>query len=108
MDKKEAKAPVPFSVMSGDGEPFIVKDKKYTILSMEIGDAIHFSEDKMSIGKPLFNLVDEESRKKTDKYLLDYCIDDKGEAVSLEKAISEKWTLQDLRRFFEKLCELSG
>jgi hypothetical protein len=108
MSNQEAKAPVPFSVMNGDSELFIVKDKKYHVEPMEIGDALKFSDEKLSVVSQIFNLAVEESRQKIDNYLKKYCTNDKGDAMSLEAVIAEKWNIVDLKNFVRKLCDISG
>jgi hypothetical protein len=108
MNNKEAKTPVPFSVMSGDGESFIVKDKKYTVLPMEVGDALKFSDEGLSIGPQIFNLSKPEAREKISNYLSRYCLDENGESMSLDRIVEEKWVLGDLRLFVRTLVEISG
>ena len=108
MNNKEAKAPVPFSVMNGDGESFIVGDKKYTVRPMLVGDSLKFAEDGLSISSQLFNLANKEAKEKLDFYLSQYCFDENKDPMTIEKVIADKWSIIDLKNFLRKLCDLSG
>lgn len=108
MDKKEAKAPVPFSVMNGDPELFIAQDKKYNISPMKIADALKFTEKNLSIGTQIFNIAVKENREQLDIYMSKYCTNEKGEPMSVEAAISDDWDIVDLKNFVRKLCDISG
>lgn len=108
MSKTEAKAPVPFSVMSGDGEPFVVGEKTYTVSPILVGDALKFADEGLFIGSQIFNLGNKESRVKLDTYLSQYCTDENSETMSIEKISADKWSVVDLKLFVRKLCDISG
>lgn len=108
MSNQEAKAPVPFSVMSGDPELFIAQGKKYNVSPMKIGDALKFSENNLSIGSQIFNIAIKENREQMDYYLSKYCTNEKGEPMSIDSAIADDWDIVDLKNFVRKLCDISG
>jgi hypothetical protein len=107
-DIKDEKVPVPFSVMSGDGESFVVGEKAYTIKPMLVGDALKFSEEGLSIGSQIFNLSDKKSRAKLDKYLGQYCNDETGASMSIDRISTDNWNLVHLKQFIRKLVDISG
>ena len=108
MSSKEARTPVPFSVMTGEPELFIAQNKKYHIKPMKIGDALKFIDDKVIIEAQIFNLAAKENREKINYYLSKYCTNEKGEPMSLESAITDDWDIVDLKKFVHKLCDISG
>lgn len=108
MSNKEAKTPVPFSVMAGEGESFVVGEKTYTIKPMLVGDALKFIDDNLSVGTQIYNLALKKSRNLLDGYLKKYCIDEKGQPMTIERIIQDEWTLADLKRCVQQLTELSG
>jgi hypothetical protein len=108
VNNKEAKAPVPFSVMTGDSELFIANDKKYNVKPMLIGDALKFTEDNLSIGSQIFNIGIEANREKIESYLKKYCTNDKGDEMSVESVVADEWSVVDLKNFVRKLCDISG
>lgn len=108
MNEKDTKTPVPFSVMSGDGESFIVNGKEFTVKPMTIKDALKFSNESLSIGPQIFNIANKEYREKIDGYLSKYCFDSSGNPVSLELVANDDWNLVHLKEFMKKLCDLSG
>jgi len=108
MSNKEAKAPVPFSVMNGDPELFIVGEKKYYVKPMPVGEALKFVDDDIVLDKQIFNLALKDRRKKIDKYLSEYCTNEKGEPMSLQKITDDNWNIVDLKHFIWKLCDISG
>lgn len=108
MSKTEDKAPIPFSVMSGDGEPFVVGEKKYTVKPMLVGDALKFADDGVSLGPQILNLGNPASKVKIDSYLSKYCTDEKFESMSLEKITADNWNVVDLKLFIRKLVDISG
>lgn len=108
MSKQEANAPVSLSTMLGTGEAFEAKGKTYTIKPITLAHVEEFMADNLSMGSQLFNVVSKDSMTKVDKWLSGYCTDEKGEAMSLEKAMDDGWDIVDLKNFFRKLCDLSG
>lgn len=108
MSKQEANAPVSLSVMRGAGETFEAKDKTYTVKPITLAHIEEFMADNLSIGSQLFNVANKDAKEKVNKWLGGYCLDEKGEAMSLQKAIDDGWDIVDLKNFFRKLCDLSG
>lgn len=108
MSDKDEKTPVPFSVMSGDGESFVVGEKEYTVKPMLIGDALKFSDSSLSIGSQIFNLAQPKTREKVNDYLSQYCTDKNGDAMSIEKITADNWNVVDLKLFIRKLVDISG
>lgn len=105
---KEAKAPVSLSTMLGSGETFEAKSKTYTVKPITLARIEEFMSDNLSLGSQLFNVSNKDAKSKVDKWLADYCTDEKGESMSLKKAIEDGWDIVDLKNFFRKLCDLSG
>jgi hypothetical protein len=108
MSKIDEKTPVPFSVMSGDGESFVVGEKTYTVKPMLVGDALKFAADGVSLGPQIFNLGDKKAKEKLEKYLSQYCTDELGEAITIDKIIAENWNVVHLKLFIRKLVDISG
>lgn len=108
MSNKEAKAPVPFSVMNGDGETLDVGKNSYTVKPMLVGDALKFADEGLSIGSQIFNLVSLEMRQKLDGYLSKYCFDKKNEPMSIDRIVKEEWDVVHLKNFIRKLVDISG
>lgn len=108
MANQEIKTPVPFSIMNGEGDSFVVGEKNYTVKPMLVGDALKFSDDNLSVGSQIFNIAIKEKREKINKYLSKYCTNDKGEPMSLESAIADDWDVVDLKEFIKKLVDISG
>ena len=94
--------------MSGDGESFIVGEKTYTVKPMLVGDALKFSDEGLSIGTQIFNIARPETRTKVDAYLSQYCTDETGAVMSIEKIITDNWSVVDLKLFIRKLVDISG
>ncbi|WP_024834154.1 hypothetical protein [Ruminiclostridium josui] len=102
------KTPVPFSVMNGDGESFAVGEKTYTVKPMLVGDALKFAADGVSLGSQIFNLGDKKSKEKLEKYLSQYCVDESGEPMTIDKIIVDNWNVVHLKLFIRKLVDISG
>lgn len=105
---KETKTPTPLSVMLGSGDFLIVKDKKYKVKPIALKDIEEFMNDNLSIGSQLFNITNPERRKKVDRWLTGYCLDEKDNPINLETAMNEGWDIVDLKEFMKKLCDISG
>lgn len=117
---KDTNSPTPLSVMLGDGDEFVVGDKTYTIMPIAIKDVQEFMKDNLSLGSQLFNVANTKERAKVDRWLggkkdkdgnivkTGYCFDEEGNPVDLEKIENDGWNVAHLRKFFERLCELSG
>jgi len=105
---KENKAPTPLSVMLGEGGSFIVKEQSYTIKPIALKDVESFIKDNLSLGTQFFNITDKKSKEKVNNWLTNYCFDEDGNSVTLEKAMENNWDVIDLKEFFRKLCDFSG
>ncbi|MSU01931.1 hypothetical protein [Tissierella pigra] len=105
---KANKSPTPLSVMLGDGDSFIVKEKSYIVKPIELKDIEEFMKDNLSIDTQLFNIANEKAKEKVNRWLTGYCFDEESNPVSLEKVMDYGWNVVDLRKFFRKLCDLSG
>lgn len=108
MSKIDEKAPVPFSVMSGDGESFVVGEKTYTVKPMLVKHALEFASEGLSIGSQIFNLTDKKAMAKVSGYLAGYCANEAGESMDLNKIAEDNWTVVDLKQFMRKLVDISG
>lgn len=106
----EAKKPVDLSTMLGilGGNDFIASDKRYVVKPMSLVEVEEFMKDNLSISAQLFSFANEGSKVKIEKWISRHCFDKIGEAMTLEKAMKDDWNLVDLRKFIEKLCDLSG
>jgi hypothetical protein len=106
----EAKKPVDLSTMLGilGGNDFMVGDKKYVVSPMSLVEVDEFMKDNLSIGPQLFMVANDGSKKKLDKWLSRHCLDKIGEPMTVEKAAKDEWNLVDMRKFIQKLCDLSG
>lgn len=101
-------SPASLGTMLGAGESFVAKGKTYTIKPIALKHVKDFMDDNLSIGVQLFSVANKESSEKINKWLLGYAIDEKGESLSLEKAMADDWDVVDLKNFFTKMCDLSG
>ncbi len=108
MAKETKTSPTPLSVMLGSGDFLIVKDKKYKVKPIALKDIEEFMNDNLSIGSQLFNITNPERRKKVDRWLTGYCLDEKDNPINLETAMNEGWDIVDLKEFMKKLCDISG
>lgn len=106
----EAKKPVDLSTMLGilGGNDFLVGDNKYVVKPMSIVEVDEFMKDNLSLSTQLFNIANDASRKKLEKWLSGHCFDKIGEPMTVEKAKNDNWNIVDMRKFIEKLCDLSG
>jgi len=93
-------------VMLEGTEEFIVRGTKYYVRPLYLGEVEEFTKDGLSIGPQLINLTDKNNREKVDKWLKRTVTDKDGNAMSLE--ILEKWTVKDLRRYMQKVIDISG
>lgn len=105
---KANKSSTPLSVMLGDGDSFIVKEMSYTVKPIALKDIEEFMKDNLSLGVQLFNVSNEKTKEKVDRWLTGYCFDEEGNPLSLEKAMANDWDVVDLKEFFRKLCDFSG
>lgn len=108
------KAPVPLSVMTGEGEFIVIKDKNYVIKPIALNDVEEFMTAEMNLGCQLFSVHNAKEREKIDRWLggkgnkKGYCYDEDGKPVNLEKVMADGWDIVDLKKFMNKLCDLSG
>lgn len=105
MAKKEA---TPLSVMLGSSESFIVGEKRYTVKPLKLKHVDEFVKDNLSLGLQLVNITNEEAKGKLDKWLSRQVVDEKGNPISLEKAMEDEWDLGDLKRCIQRLLDISG
>ena len=105
MATKEA---VPLSVMLGNGQQLKVGDRLYTVFPLKLKDVDAFVKDTVNLGSQLFSLLDEDRKKVLDRWLTKQIININGEAVNLEKAMSDDWDLADLQRAVRMLADISG
>ncbi len=119
---KETNSPTPLSVMIGGGENFEANGKAYKIMPMSLAHTAEFMNDNVPLGGYLFALNDENSKKTINKWLGEvsielaggtvittkYCRDKDNELMSVDKIIADGWNVQDLKRYFRKLCDISG
>lgn len=108
MAKKEATIPASLSTMLGSGDTIEIQGKTYTVKPMKLKDVDVFVNDNITLGSQFFSLMNDDNKKKIAKWIENYCFDDKGKPVTLEMAMDDDWDITDLKRFVEKLCDLSG
>jgi hypothetical protein len=104
----EAKSPISLSTMLGDGDDFEAKDKAYTVKPIALKHIDEFMKDNLSLGTQMFTISNPESKAKIEKWMNGYCFDEKGEPMSIEKAMADDWDIVDLKNFIKRLCDLSG
>ncbi len=75
---------------------------------MLVGDALKFASENISLGPQIFNLSDKKTREKLEKYISQYCTDDSGESMTIDKAIADSWNVVHLKLFIRKLVDISG
>jgi len=119
---KETKSTTPLSTMLGSGETFEANGKSYTIMPMPLAHTTMFMSDNVPLSGYLFALNDENSRKIINKWLGEvsveladgtiittkYCRNKDNELMSVDKVMADGWNIQDLKRYFRKLCDISG
>ncbi len=121
---KKTDTPTPLSTMLGSGVDFEAKGKTYTVMPIIVAHIELFRKAQIWIAEnQFFNFYEEKSRKTMNKWLggekvtvklLDkeisaiYCYDDKGEPMSLDKAMADGWDVVDFKNYFKTLCDLSG
>lgn len=97
---------VSLNVMLEEAEEIIVKGAKYYIRPLYLGEVAEFSKDGLSVGPQFVNLVDEARTKLVDKWIQRTVTDKDGNAMSLETL--KKWTVKDLRKYMQKVIDISG
>lgn len=102
------KQPTPLSVMLGNGETLEVKGKTYTVNPIALKDIDEFVKSQTSVGPQFFNLIEKKSKDNINKWLEGYCVDEKGDPVTLKHITEDGWDVKDLREFMKKLCDMSG
>jgi hypothetical protein len=96
----------PLNIMLEETEEFVVKGAKYYIRPLYLCEVAEFSKDGLSVGPQFVNLVDEARTKIVDKWIQRTVTDKDGNAMSLEKL--KNWTVKDLRKFMQKVIDISG
>lgn len=120
---KDNKA-VTLEAMIGSGIDFEAKGKVYTMLPLAAAHVPLFRKSEIFIGEnQLFNFYEEKTMKAMDKWLggeevvakvlgrdvkARYLFDENNEPMSLEKTMADGWDVVDYKRYFKKLCDLSG
>jgi len=97
---------VSLGIMLEDTEEMTIKGTKYYIRPLFLGEVAEFGKGGLSVGPQFVNLVDEGRKKVVDKWIQRTVFDKDGNAMSLEKL--EKWTVKDLRKYMQKVIDISG
>lgn len=105
MSNKEA---TPLSTMVGSGEDFYVGKKRYTVKPLKLRDVDEFTKDNISLGLQIFNLTNEDAKKKLDKWLSRQVTNGNGEPMTAGKATEDDWDVVDLKKCIQKLVDISG
>jgi hypothetical protein len=108
MKNTEANLPVDLSTMLGSSDEFEVNGKSYEIKPILLKDIDQFMKDNVCLGAQIFSVSNKTSRNKLNFWLSKYCFDDKGEPLSIDKVMDLEWSVVDLKKFIQKLCDLSG
>ena len=109
--KKQSNTDVtPLSVMLGSGELFFVRDgqpdqKQYICNPILLEDIDEVSSHIHTVNI-MFNIT-KNNEPKFNKFLSKYVFDSNGEAMTTDKLKADKWTVVDLKRCIQKVCELS-
>ncbi len=107
MANKEV-SPVSLATMLGVGESFVIGDKKYVIKPLKLKDVVAFTDEQLSIGSQLFNLLNEDVKKNLDKWLSKQVFTQDNKPMSLENALNDDWDLVDLKRCMQRMLDISG
>lgn len=121
---KDDNTPTSLEAMLGSGVEFEAKGKQYTMLPIASAHIEMFRKEQLFMGEnQIFNLSDEKSKKAMNKWLggekvtakilgkditVVYLFDENNEPMSLEKTMADGWDVVDYKRYFKKLCDLSG
>ena len=105
---KTDNSPVSLATMLGTGESFEAKDKEYTVKPITLKHIEEFMSDNLSLGTQLFAVSNSDSRAKLNKWLSGYAFDSNGSPMTIAKAMEDDWDIVDLKKFIQKLCDLSG
>lgn len=105
---KADKEATPLAVMLGTGDQFRVGEHSYRVLPLKLKDVDEFTSDNLSLGAQIFNLLDKKTKKNLDKWLTRQVRTADGQPLTLEKAIEDDWTVEDLRNCLVKLVGVSG
>lgn len=123
MSKKVDEA-VGLEAMLGVGVEFEAKGKTYTMSPIVAAHVEIFRKDNLFVGEnQFFNFYDVKATKAMDKWLggeevvakilnkdikARYLFDENNKHMSLEKTMADGWDVTDYKRYFKKLCDLSG
>lgn len=121
---KDIKDTTSLSTMLGSGVTFEAKGKTYTVLPIMVAHVEEFRKSKIFMSEnQIFNFFDDKSKKAMDRWLggeeviakvlgkdisARYLFDENNEPMSLEKTMADGWDVVDYKRYFQKLCDLSG
>ena len=105
-NKEDLKA-IPLSTMLGRGDFFLAQDKKYKIEVMKLRDIEEFLADRISVGPQLFNFTNAEARANLEKWIPRVLTLD-GEPMTLANLMDAGWDLNDLKRMWKEVLEISG
>lgn len=121
---KDTNTPTSLPDILGSGVDFEAKGNTYTMLPIASAHIEMFRKSQIFMTEnQLFNFYDEKSRKAMNKWLggeevtvkvlskditARYLFDENNEPMSLEKTMADGWDVVDYKRYFKKLCDLSG
>lgn len=121
---KDDNTPTSLEAMLGSGVEFEAKGKTYTMLPIASAHIELFRKEQIFMAEnQIFNFYDEKSRKSMNRWLggeeviakvlgkditAIYLFDENNEPMSLEKTMADGWDVIDYKRYFKKLCDLSG
>lgn len=121
---KENNSPTSLETMLGSGIEFEAKGKTYTMLPIASAHIPLFRKEQIFMTEnQIFNFYEEKSMKSMNRWLggeeittkvlgkdvtAVYLFDENNEAMSLEKTMADGWDVIDYKRYFKKLCDLSG
>lgn len=121
---KEVDEAVGLETMLGVGVEFEAKGKTYTMSPIVAAHIEIFRKDQLFVGEnQFFNFFDDKSAKAMNKWLggeevvakilnkdikARYLFDENNKHMSLEKTMADGWDVTDYKRYFKKLCDLSG
>ena len=107
-DKKKEATPAPLSTMLGAGDKFTVNDKEYIINPITLKDINAFTEEQLSMGSQIFNLMDEKTKAVLEKWIQKYITDSEGNQMTIQRMTDEDWNVVDLKNAIQRLIDVSG
>ena len=104
----------------GEGKDFTVNNKKYRVYPLTIAHAQEFLRSEIDINLPILNFATDERMNVIarwmgevsvqlggDVYKARFITYDDGAEMSFEQAIKDGWSVEDLKKFFKILVEIS-